>query len=139
MSEEEIQAIKELKNHREYFEFQPEGCNWRLSFDEYEVHTIIDVVLNLIDRQQKELDKEKEKNKRNKKIILDKLDKLKNGIENDFPITLGERQPLWEENKTDYISKDKIRELPRTEYCNAECLMNGIYVDWDYIKELLEE
>ena len=83
--------------------------------------------------------KEKEKNKRNKRIILDKLDKLKNGIENDFPITLGKRQPLWEENKTDYISKDKIRELPRTEYCNAECLMNGIYVDWDYIKELLEE
>lgn len=54
--------------------------------------------------------KEKEKNKRNKKIILDKLDKLKNGIENDFPITLGERRPLWEENKKDYISKDKIKE-----------------------------
>lgn len=54
--------------------------------------------------------KEKEKNKRNKKIILNKLDKLKNGIENDFPITLGERQPLWEENKTDYVSKDKIKD-----------------------------
>lgn len=35
--------------------------------------------------------------------------------------------------------KDKIKQIPKTEYCNAECLMNGIYVDWDDIQELLEE
>ena len=56
LSEEEKKAIDELKSRREYFEYQPEGCNWRLSFNEEEVHTIIDVIINLIDKQQKEIE-----------------------------------------------------------------------------------
>ena len=56
MSEEEKNAIDELKSMREYFEFQPEGCNWRLSFNEEEVHTIIDVIINLIDKQKEEIE-----------------------------------------------------------------------------------
>ena len=54
MSEEEKKAIEELKSRREYFEFQPEGCNWHLSFDQWETHTIIDVVINYIEKLQKE-------------------------------------------------------------------------------------
>ena len=56
MSEEEKKAIEELKSRREYFEFQPEGCNWHLSFDQWETHTIIDVVINYIDKLQKVID-----------------------------------------------------------------------------------
>ena len=52
MSEEEKKAIEELKSRREYFEFQPEGCNWHLSFDQWETHTIIDVVINYIEKIQ---------------------------------------------------------------------------------------
>lgn len=76
MSEEEKNAIDELKSRREYFEYQPEGCNWRLSFDEYEVHTIIDVVLNLIEKQQEKLNKEKEKNKKIEDKIKGKINNL---------------------------------------------------------------
>ena len=84
---------------------------------------------------------EKEKNKRNKKIMIDKLDKLKNGVRNDFPITLGKQQPLWEDNYTNYISKDKIR----TKIKELEKLIetNSLYEEcWNKIevlKELLEE
>lgn len=87
-----------------------------LKFDDSQGRIAIEEILDLYN-------KEKEKNKElmKPKYIIDcktmKVEKLTN----------------------DYISKDKIRELPRTEYCNAECLMNGIYVDWDYIKALLEE
>ena len=88
--------------------------------------------------------KEKEKNSRNKKIILDKLDKLKYGIENDFPITLGERQPLWEENKTNYISKDKIeakiKELEKEIAKSKNNAQSGErYFAIELYKELMEE
>jgi DNA-binding transcriptional regulator GbsR (MarR family) len=56
LNKEEKRAIDELKSKREYFEYQPEGCNWRLSFDEEEVHTIIDVIIALIEKQQKEIE-----------------------------------------------------------------------------------
>ena len=88
--------------------------------------------------------REKEKNSRNKKIILDKLDKLKYGIENDFPITLGERQPLWEENKTNYISKDKIeakiKELEKEiDKSNNNAQSGERYFAIELYKELMEE
>ena len=73
MSEEQKNAIDELKSMREYFEFQPEGCNWRLSFNEEEVHTIIDVIINLIDKQQKEIEKLKTDKKNASEYIREEM------------------------------------------------------------------
>lgn len=69
MSEEEKNAIDELKSRREYFEYQPEGCNWNLSFDQWEVHTVIDVIISLIDKQNKEINRLQEENKTLKEQI----------------------------------------------------------------------
>ena len=57
MTEEEKKAIDKFKSRREYFKYQPEGCNWRLSFDQWEVESIIDVILNLIQKQDTEINK----------------------------------------------------------------------------------
>ena len=62
MTEEEKKAIDELKSRREYFEYQPEGCNWQLSFDQWEVESIIDVIINLIQKQDTEINKLKQEN-----------------------------------------------------------------------------
>lgn len=87
------------------------------------------------------MNKKKKRIEEIKKIMIDKLDKLKNGVRNDFPITLGRQQPLWEDNYTNYISKDKIiskikelENLIETNSSYEEC-WNKIEV----LKDLLEE
>lgn len=61
MPDEEKKVIDRLIARREYFEYNKEGCNYHLSFDEVETEEIIDKILNLIEKQQKEIEKLKEK------------------------------------------------------------------------------
>lgn len=69
-----------------------------------------DMLIDYVKSLHKQLRDERQKNERNKRIVIDKLNKLKDGLENDFPITLGEQQPLWEDNYKDYVKASKIRE-----------------------------
>lgn len=107
MEEEKQIAIQNLEKYIKEDTIY-NGSRENLSdFDEFCINHCLDIqiVLELVKEQQKEI----ETLQRDKKIVLEKLGKVINGLENDFPITLGEQQPLWEENKPKYVSKDKIR------------------------------
>lgn len=123
MTEEEKKAIEDLKSMREYFEYQPEGCNWRLSFDEEEVHTIIDVIINLLEKQQKEIEASELINNnyeviaREQQKEIEELKKITNAYDSFYANT-GNRIVLADKEYFDsgifikkYISKDKIRNL----------------------------
>lgn len=85
MSEEEKKAIEYWKRDIEFYH-----CNTQLASEHY-----AQIILNLIEKQQKELEQEKEKNK---------------GLETDN-IDLKEKNRLIAENLSrSYISKDKIKE-----------------------------
>ena len=86
MSEEEIiEIVNEIKNHQ-IAVFEPkENIQITRNYFTEKQRQALQGLLDLYN-------KEKEKNKRNKRIALNKLEKLKNGIENDFPIKLGEQQ-----------------------------------------------
>ena len=124
MSEEEI--IKYIEND---IEIDTDTASW---FEENngirkQIEKGIEAYKGILDLYNKEKEKNKELEKENLELHTE--------IANEVYWASSPAKQIEEH----YISKDKIRELPRTEYCNAECLMNGIYVDWDYIKELLEE
>ena len=91
---------REVNENSHYFERELKKANAEL---EYNREGYLDMLI--------ELNKEKEKNKRNKAITIEKLKKLLNGVENDFPISLGEQQPLWQSNRNEYIKKDKLLKL----------------------------
>ena len=85
MSEEEKKAIEYWKRDIEFYH-----CNTQLASEHY-----AQIILNLIEKQQKELEQEKEKNK---------------GLETDN-IDLKKKNRLIAENLSrSYISKDKIKE-----------------------------
>ena len=101
-----------------------------------EAKRLFEAIMKIADERDELL----EKNKRNKKIILAKLDKLKYGIENDFPVTLGKQQPLWDGNYTKFVDKDKIRELlEQYDKDIAWANVDDHYYFTKFIKELLEE
>lgn len=112
MCEEEKKAINELKRKREYFEYQPEGCNWRLSFDDEEVHTIIDVILNLLEKQQNKIEAQEMEHQYDQNMI----DDLK-----------GEMVHNW-------IHKDKIRGLLKSK----DVELTGV-ISYRELEELLED
>lgn len=119
--EEDIKVLEELCNSFKYQQSKLDELE-RDDYSEFIQDIEICAIENLI-KGYKELE---EKNK----ILKNKQTKV---IADSF------NEKVLDKFNKDYISKSKIRELPRTEYCNAECLMNGIYVDWEYIEELLEE
>ena len=107
-----------------------------------------DMLIDYVKSLHKQLRDEREKNERNKRIVIDKLNKLKDGLENDFPITLGEQQPLWEDNYKDYVKASKIREklkqhIEERDMCDKDedrdwCKFNTY--DWeDYIVRELQD
>lgn len=114
-------------------------------YHHFKIKTSDGIELDLIETKYYEelldlYNKEKEKNKRNKKIMIDKLDKLKNGVRNDFSITLGKQQPLWEDNYTNYISKDMIRaKIKELENKKEYCLTIWVRDEIRDFQELLEE
>lgn len=104
MSEEEKKAIQELTEIKELVEED-------LKYDDYEVTATLDqidlkslvIVLNLIEKQQKELGKEKERNEELEMRLLEK-DLYIDGLKEDRRIAIEEIQEEY------YISKDKIKE-----------------------------
>ena len=125
-----IETIKSLKERAK----EMLNGNFKRIIDAEEIYTIIC-----------EWEQEKEKNNRNKAMLLKRLDKLKYSIENDFPLSI-KKQPLWDEHYVQYVDKSKIEEKIK-EY--EKKLNNTSFVlDSEYygliskiqvLKQLLEE
>ena len=96
MSDEEKEAIENLKEEFDKHHFLPDICNEDLG-----------IVLNLIEKQQKELNKEKEKNKEYEEGTM--LSKKQTNMVLQA-IKEGATEQITKEMKN-YIHKDKIREL----------------------------
>lgn len=125
-SKEVEKAIKKIENVRIGL------MNFNELIDDYkEIINSVEVVLNYI----KELE---EKNDRNKKITISKLTKLLNGVENDFPIMLGEQQPLWQENTNKYLDKQVIRD--KIKWLENRAKEYGYYkTEIEYARNTLQE
>lgn len=100
---------------------------------------------NMLERY-KELEEENEKLKRTKNIALKRITDIKEGIENDFPIVLGSRQPLFEENIDKFIPisviQNTLKEIDNRNYNDYTNNQDGNEVKNNILKdiqELLEE
>lgn len=94
MSEEEKKAIETIKNLKDIKWYEHAFDSGTEILDEYEKKDI-DIVLNLIDKQQKEIEELKEKNKR--------LEQDRNEYKEEYI-------NLQNARYYNYISKDKIKE-----------------------------
>ena len=134
MSEEELKAILQFK------QIDLEDCSCeKCLYQEIEscrgCPTMIkETLLNLIEKQRKEI----KILQRDKKNVLEKIRKLKEGLEYDFPKLLGQRQPLWGDTKNEFVSKDKIKEI-LDKHGYKEATGDGAVALYADIKKVFEE
>lgn len=120
MNEEQKQAIKELKHFTNMTVFWKEK-----EYTSHEIDNCINIVLHLIDEQQKEKERIEKKLKRYQKYLRDEKKKCEKLLEFEYT-----------ERERDYISKDKIKEkLEEIENSNTISI-SGLF---DFLKELSGE
>jgi hypothetical protein len=125
MSEEEKQAMKELKHYGNITSYYKER-----EYTDIQIEKYINIVLNLIDKQQKEIEKLKDKIRMYEKNYVFAMDYINLAEEHDKALKVIDKQQKEIEclkhlkgfiridnnhkmellKLTDYISKDRIRE-----------------------------
>ena len=97
--EEAIKLLNEMKSNC------LKGITGELPYKDteaYNKYMAIETLVNAYNELKSEYD-------RSRLITVTKLTKLIEGINDGFPITLGNQQPLWSENTSKYVDKKKIR------------------------------
>jgi hypothetical protein len=145
MSEEEKQAIETVKQYKKCFIFETVHEETGERINDYS--NAIDIVTNLIDKQRKKIKKLNSKintdniiNKERAELIEQQRKEIENlinekNIYKELTKMAQQDTRIWKDmyykNKTDTISKDKIREIIYGNYEDLEIIL--------LIKELLEE